>query len=100
MGEKTAPTLLRLRAGFRVIVLMTWLLIIAVTLFLPRTGTKAVAMTAFWWFRAIAVLGAVYLIYEVSQVTERRLGVGGVILDALLVLPMFLFWFAAMAASF
>ena len=100
MGERTAGTLLRWRLVFRVTVVVTWFLIIAVIWFLPRVGTKAVSMAIFWWFRAVAVFGAIYLAYEVGQVSDKRVGVGGLILDAALVVPMFLFWFAVMAATF
>lgn len=99
MSERSVGTFLRWRPGFRMVVVATWLVIIAVVWFFPRTLPKAVPMAAFWWFRAIAVLGSVYLLYEVGQVTEKRVSVGGLILDAVLVLPMFLFWFAAWASA-
>jgi hypothetical protein len=100
MGETTAGTLLRWRLAFRLTVVVTWLLIIAVIWFLPRVGTKSASMAVFWWFRAVAVFGAIYLAYEVGQASDKRVGVGGLILDAALVVPMFLFWFAVMAATF
>jgi hypothetical protein len=99
MGEQTS-TFIKWRPVFRITVVVTWLLIIAITWLFPGTMPKAVPMAAFWWFRAIAVLGLAYLLYEVGQVSKKRVGVGGVILDAVLVLPMYLFWFAALAAAF
>jgi len=35
-----------------------------------------------------------------GQLLGKRIDVGGVILDAVLVLPMFLFWFVVAAATF
>jgi hypothetical protein len=99
MGEQTS-IVIKWRSAFRMIVVVTWVLIIAVTWFFPRTMPKAIPMAAFWWFRAIAVLGFVYLLYEVGQVSKKRVGVVGVVLDGVLVLPMFVFWFAALAAAF
>jgi len=48
----------------------------------------------------MAILGAFYVAYEVSQLSSKRVGVRGVILDAAIVLSMFLFWFAVAAATF
>ena len=100
MSEHSAGTLFWWRLGFRLTVVVTWLLVVGVVWFSPRTWPKAVPMAAFWWFRAIAILGVVHLLYEVNQVSEKRLSVGDVVLDALLVLPMFCFWFIAWAASY
>src|SRR4030088_2947107 len=98
MGEQTS-IFIKWRPAFRMIVVVTWFLIIAVTWFFPRTMPKAVPMTVFWWFRAIALLGFAYLLFEMGQVSKKHISVSGVIVDAVLVLPMFLFWFAALAAA-
>jgi len=100
MSEHLAGNLFRWRLGFRLTVVVTWLLVLVLLWFGPRTWPRTVPLAAFWWFRAIAILGVVYLFYEVGQVSEKRVGVGEVLLDALLVLPMFAFWFIAWAASY
>jgi hypothetical protein len=100
MGKQPTGTLLRWRPEFRMIVVVTWLLVVVVVWLFPRTMSKAAPIAVFWWFRVIAVLGFAYLLYEVGQATEKRVGVGGLILDAVLVLPMYLLWFAAWAAGF
>ena len=51
-------------------------------------------------FKITAVLGIGYILYEVSALTEKRVGVTGVVLDAVLVLSMLLFWFAVTAATY
>jgi len=99
-SEDSGGSLLKWRLGFRAIVVFAWILILALLRFWPGTGTRAVPMGAFWLFRTVAVVGVVCLIYEIGQVIARRIEVEGVILDAILVLPMFLFWFLVAAATF
>jgi hypothetical protein len=41
-----------------------------------------------------------YLIYESSLATDKRASVSGMIVDALLALPMFMFWLAVRVATF
>lgn len=82
----------------RGIVLLNWL---AMALVLGIANVpKGVAMSALAVFRISAVCALAFLIYESSLVTEKRTSVSGMIVDALLVLPMFLFWFAVRAATF
>ena len=82
----------------RGVVVLNWL---AMALVLSIANVpKSVAMSAFAVFRISAVCAFAYLIYESSLVTEKRTSVSGMIVDALLVLPMFLFWFAVRAATF
>ena len=97
---KAVETFLRVRLGFRVVVAISWILIIAIIWLWPRAESRAIPMAVFWWFRAMAILGAFYVAYEVSQLSSKRVGVRGVILDAAIVLSMFLFWFAVAAATF
>jgi hypothetical protein len=82
----------------RGIVVVNWLAMVLVLSIanIPKT----VATFAFAVFRICAVCAFAYLIYESSLVTEKRTSVSGMIVDALLVLPMFLFWFAVRAATF
>ena len=97
---KMLETFLKLRLGFRVVVAISWILIIVIIWLWPGTASRAIPMAAYWWFRTMAIIGAFYVAYEVSQLSSKRVGVGGVILDAAIVLSMFLFWFVVAAATF
>jgi sugar phosphate permease len=82
----------------RGLIILNWLTVAAV---LSVNGvSKNVATVVFSLYRISAVCALVYLIYESSLLVDRRTKVSGIIVDALLVLPMFLFWFAVSAATF
>jgi hypothetical protein len=95
MGEQRPGNLLMWRSGFRLVVVVTWLLMVAAWS-LPKT----VVVAAFSWFRAVAVLGAAYVVYECAQVLKKRISVRGMVLDVALVLSMFAFWFIVLAATY
>jgi len=95
-----SSTLAKVRLGFRILVSSLWILAILGVWFAPRTWPKPWVMGFWWIFRVTAILGLVYLLYEVNEASERRIRVAGVLFDSLLVVPMFLFWFAVSAATF
>jgi hypothetical protein len=82
----------------RIIIVLNWLAM-ALILAAPHVH-KNLALSAFVVFRACALCGLAYLFYESSLVTEKHARVAVWIADALLVLPMFAFWFAVRAATF
>jgi hypothetical protein len=82
----------------RGIVVVNWLAMVLVMS--TANVPKGVAMSLFGVFRISAVCACAYLIYESSLVTQKRTSVSGLIVDGLLVLPMFLFWLAVRAATF
>jgi len=63
---------------------------------LPHVS-KDRALLTFGVFRICAVLGLGYLLYEVLR---KRATAGATVVDGLLVLSMFLFWFIVRAATF
>ena len=82
----------------RGIVGLNWLAM-ALILATPHVQ-KTLALSAFAVFRTCAVCGFAYLIYESSLVTQKHARVAAWMADALLVLPMFVFWFAVRVATF
>jgi hypothetical protein len=82
----------------RGIIALNWLamgLILAVS-----NVPKNLAMSAFGVFRICAVCAVAYLLYESSLVTQKRATTATWVVDGLLVLSMFLFWFAVSASTF
>jgi uncharacterized membrane protein len=77
-----------------------WLTIVSVVWLLPRSLPKSISMTAFWLFTATAIVGFVFLLFEIAEASRKRTAIAEVVLDALLVLPMFAFWFIAWVASY
>ena len=61
---------------------------------------KNLASSAFGAFRIWALCAIAYLLYEASLVTQKRTTTAAWVVDALLVLPMFIFWFLVRAATF
>lgn len=88
------------RLPFRLVIVVVWLAIFSVGWLLPGPLPKAVPMAAFWLFRATAIVGVVFLLLEIAEALQKRTAIAEVVLDALLVLPMFVFWLIVLAATY
>lgn len=88
----------RVRIVFRVGVILNWL---AVAIILTMKGIpKPAAMTAFTVFRVTTVCATLWLLIEITEAIAKRTRVINPVIDAILTLPMFGFWFLAWASSF
>ena len=96
--ELEGRILRRLRMGFRTLVLLNWL---SMLVFLFLNGIpKDVAMGAFTVFRVTAVCATLWLLVEVGEAITGRTRPINPIMDALLILPMFGFWYLVWVSSF
>jgi len=88
----------RLRIAFRGAVILNWLTV--VTIWFLNGIPKPIAMAAFTIFRVTAVCATLWLLIETTEAITRRTRVLNPVVDAILTLPMFAFWFLAWASSF
>jgi hypothetical protein len=96
--ELEGRILRRLRVGFRTVVLLNWF---SMLVFLFLNGiTKDVTTGAFTVFRVTAVCATLWLLVEVAEAITGRTRVSNPIMDALLILPMFGFWYLVWVSSF
>jgi hypothetical protein len=77
-----------------------WLTVLCLGWLPFRWLPKSISVAAFWLFTATAIVGFVFLLFEIAEASRKRTAIAEVVLDALLVLPMFGFWFIALAASY
>jgi len=88
----------RLRLVFRAAVILSWLAMLAL---LPLHGVpKPLAVGAFTVFRGTAVCAALWLIVEMGEAITKRTRTLNPVIDAILTLPMFGFWFLIRASTF
>ncbi len=99
-AETVVNRILKWQPYFRAIVITMWLLIASVVWLLPRSVPKGAAMAVFWLFRTTAVAGVIYLLCEIRATSEGRLALRALIIDAVLVLPMFAFWLLVWVATY
>jgi hypothetical protein len=90
----------RWRLPLRLAVVVMWMIVLSLLGPPFRWVPKSISMSAFWLFTATAIVGLVFLLFEIGEASRKRTAIGEVVLDALLVLPMFVFWFIAWAASY
>lgn len=81
----------------RGIIALNWL--VMVLILAVANVPKNLAASAFGVFRICALCAVAYLVYESSLVSQKRAAFAAWVVDALLVLSMFLFWFAVRAAT-
>ena len=99
IAEGSPPKHANWRFCFRLFVCLMWMVILEI-LWFPRPFPKSIALAAFAIFKVTAVAGIAFLLIEVADTNSgvpRRLA--KLIFDAVLILPMFVFWFLAAAAS-
>src|SRR5260370_692691 len=87
-----------LRIVFRAAVILNWLAVL--TIWFLKGIPKPVAIAAFTIFRVTAVCATLWLLIEVAEAITKRTRVVNPLIDAILTLPMFGFWFLAWASSF
>jgi hypothetical protein len=88
----------RVRVVSRSVVILNWLAML--TIFFTKGVPKPVAMVAFTVFRVTAVCATLWLLIEITEAIIKRTRVANPVIDAILTLPMFGFWFLAWASSF
>ena len=82
----------------RVGVISGWLaILITVSL---RGIHPHVARGAFSFFKIVAILATLWLIAEIAEAFAGRASFRSVAIDALLTLPMFVFWFLVFVSTF
>ena len=82
----------------RVSVISGWLAIL-ITASLRGVHPHA-AQGAFSFFKIVAILATLWLIAEIAEALAGRASFRSVAIDALLTLPMFVFWFLVFVSSF
>jgi hypothetical protein len=88
----------RIRLFSRAVVVSNWAVVLAM-LVLNRIP-KPVALAAFTVFRVTAVCATLWLLFETAEAFTGRTSIKNPLIDAILILPMFGFWFLAWASSF
>jgi hypothetical protein len=78
--------------SFRVVLVVTWVQILSAILLPNRFVPKPVLGFSYWWLRVVATLALLVLLYEFRQVATKRAPKMGLLIDALLVGPMYLLW--------
>jgi hypothetical protein len=87
----------RIRIILRIFVISNWLVVLSS--FLHRVP-RSVAVGAFNVFRDTALCAILWLIFETAEALRGHTATKNVLIDAMLILPMFGFWFLVMAATF
>jgi hypothetical protein len=82
----------RWRLSFRVVLVVTWVQILGVILVPYRFKPGPVLGVSYWWLRVIAVLAVPVLLNEARQVSAKRAPGIGLLIDTLVVIPMYLLW--------
>ncbi len=88
----------RVRVVFRAAVILNWLAVL--TIWFLNGISKPVAIAAFTIFRVTAVCATLWLLIEITEAITKRTRPMNPVIDAILTLPMFGFWFLAWASSF
>jgi hypothetical protein len=84
-------TVRRISFVVRVVIVLNWITILAT--FAAHGIPKNFALGAFTVFRITAVLAMLWLAAEIVEGFSGRTSFGRVLIDGLLTLPMFVFWF-------
>jgi hypothetical protein len=88
----------RIRLALRIFVVLNW---VAVLVVMSIHGVpKAVGLTVFALFRVTAICATLWFVFEIIEALTGRTSAKNPVIDALLTLPMFGFWFLAWASSF
>src|SRR5882672_6364982 len=80
-------------ASFRFVVASNWVVVLVIV-FLDGIP-KSVALGVFAVFRATAVCASLWLLFETAEAFTGRTSVKNPLIDTILTLPMFGFWFLA-----
>ena len=88
----------RLRLIFRAAVVLNWIAMLAI--WFLHGISKPIAAAAFAAFKLTAVCAALWLLAEIVEAAAKRTHVLNPVVDAILTLPMFGFWFLIVASSF
>jgi hypothetical protein len=84
--------------AMRAVVVLSWLSILVI--WPLRQIPQSVAHGAFTFFRIIAGVATLWLIAEMAEAAAGRTSFSNVAIDALLTLPMFVFWLLVFVSSF
>jgi hypothetical protein len=104
MGEKIRSTgsehslQQRIRLISRIFIALNWLVILSIS-FLHRVP-RSVALGAFTVFRVTAVCASLWLLFEIAGTRSGHTTIKNLLIDAVLVLPMYGFWLLVAAAAF
>jgi hypothetical protein len=82
----------------RIFIALNWLVILSIS-FLHRLP-RSTALGAFTVFRDTAVCASVWLLFEINGTRRGHTTIKNLLIDAMLVLPMFGFWLLVAAATF
>jgi hypothetical protein len=88
----------RIRVISRVLVLVNWLVMLVILLM--HGVPKSLALSAFTVFKATAVCASLWFVIEIAEAVAGLTPAKNPLIDAVLTLPMFGFWFLAWASSF
>lgn len=91
-------TVRRISLVARVVVILNWITILAILV--AHGVPKNISLGAFTVFRVTAVLATLWLIAEAAEGFAGRTSLVRVLIDGLLTLPMFAFWFLVAASTF
>jgi hypothetical protein len=81
----------RIRVVSRTALVLSWLTIVTVSL--SRGVPKSVALGVLEAFKVSALLGSIWVLFEFVEASLGRTSFKNPLIDALLTLPMFGFWF-------
>jgi hypothetical protein len=104
MGEKILSTgsehslQQRIRLISRIFIALNWLVILSIS-FLHQVP-RSVALGAFTIFRVTAVCASLWLLFEIAGTRRGPTTIKNLLIDAVLVLPMYAFWLLVAAAAF
>ncbi len=90
-------TVRRISLVARIVVVLNWIAIL--TILATHGVPRNIALGAFTIFRIIAVLAVLWLIAETAEGLAGRISFVRVLIDGLLTLPMFAFWFLVAAST-
>jgi hypothetical protein len=98
-GESSETRAIRhMSLAMRIVVGLDWIAIL--TILSVHRVPKNIALGAFVVFRITAVLATLWLIAELAEGFRGRTSFVRVLVDDLLILPMFAFWFLVAASTF
>jgi hypothetical protein len=87
----------RISQSARIVVVLNWITIL--TILASHGVLENIALGAFTIFRITAILATIWLIAEIAEGFAGRAGFVQVLIDGLLILPMFVFWFLVTATT-
>ena len=88
----------KIRVIFRATVVVNWFAVLAI--WFLKGIPRPIAMAAFTIFKVTAICASLWLVIEIAEAIAKRTRAVNPVLDAILILPMFGFWFLAWATSF